>query len=370
MSSKKHKGRSRSPPHSRRDRRSSIHRQYRERDNHNRYGFDDGQHPHSYDAGIRSGQDDNRNRSDDRGPSPQPCRRESSQGSQPHRGSMLPPPSMPPRGPRPSIHSGQSNRAKQKRPSRNEEPKKIPDDLRDRCGACNEDHDIRFCPYPNTDNGQTKSCPICDTTKHAWCQCEYYDPTDWQAQWDTCWQDRRGLPSLVHDEHLHEVFMRNARMPGDNKLDEARARDNSIKAGPLTPDFVQRLMPPKENDQEVQSQLLAGRKLPWDVPGQELNSCLDRPDKLIEDPATKNMQLFTTLDGTRTAGRDIPKAYKLPYFRQLHRERREQKTAGVKSNVHDHVRSKQPQTGHASTIARLVHPDDPCRKRIGTMTKK
>lgn len=343
-SSRKPRNRSRSPPHSRQDRspsrgnpgRSSIHRQYRERDSYNRYGCDDGYHPHSYDASIRGGQD--RNRSDDRGPSPQPRRRESSQGSQSQRGSMPPPPSMLPRGPITPNLRGQLSRARRKPPYRDYRPKEIPRTFRDKCGACKEGHDIRFCPYPNTEDGRTKICPICDTSKHAWYTCEHYNEEDTGLQWIVCWINRRGLSVLVHNASLHELFYKKVHLGNVKKPVEDRVRALNMKAGPLSPAFVQRLMPPQDDDDYVQQQLGEGRQLPWELEKEVLESNMDRLGKVIEDPETKNMQLDKLINGTKTTY--VPKAGKLKYFRELHQKnRKDEQTAQQNSDVYKSMES-------------------------------
>lgn len=253
---------------------------------------------------------------------------------------MPAPSSKAPLSPRPSGCRGHSSRAERKRPYRDDGPKKIPSDLRDKCGACKEDHDIRFCPYPNTDNGQTKYCPVCDNTKHAWFQCTHYDAKDYRQQFKICWIDRRGLPSAVHDVPLHGIFAEKVDMGDDKQPIEVRVQALNNKAGPLTPDFVKRLIPPEDKDEYVQQQLLDGRKLPWDLNRQALHANADRPDKVIEDPATKNMQIEKMLRGTRTAHNNVPKARKLDYFRELHlNNRKEEQTAQQNSDVYRSMES-------------------------------
>lgn len=346
MSSKRRKGRSRSPLRSRQDRspsrgnprRSSIHRQYRYRDDYDRYGCDDGYRPHRYDASNRSGQDDDRNRSDDRGPSPQPRRRNSSQASQhPHRYMALRPSRAPLNLRTPSLR-GQSSRAGRELPYRDDRPKEIPQTYRDKCGACKEGHDIRFCPYPNTKDGRTKICPICDTSKHAWYTCEHYNEEDTGLQWIVCWTNRRGLSVIVHNASLHELFYKKVHLGNVKKAVEDRVRALNMKPGPLSPAFVKRLMPPQDDDDYVQQQLREGRRLPWELEKEDLESNMDRLKKVIEDPETENMQLDKRINGTKTTY--VPKAGKLKYFRELHQKnRRDEQTAQQNSDVYKSMES-------------------------------
>jgi hypothetical protein len=186
--------------------------------------------------------------------------------------------------------------------------------MRDKCGACKKGHDIRFCPYPNTEDGRTEICPVCDTSNHAWYKCDYYGEKDAWLQWDICWVNRRGLPKIVHGNSLYEVFVAKIHQGDNKKSIEERIRVLNTRAGPLSPDFVKRLMPPKDDDDFVHQQLLDGRRLPWDLDKEVLESNTDRPDKVIEDPETKDMQGWGLFHDTKTDF--VPKAGKLNYFRK------------------------------------------------------
>lgn len=264
----------RSPPRGNTGR-SSSHRDYRQRDDYDRYGFDNGYRQRGYDnrnrrqdesrsqGGQFTGQNpqvtyninnygnapplnaqmsyvpvhnrgrqgNDRSRNENRGRSRGGRQRESSRASQTTRDSMPPPPPRAQLGPGPSSRRDQSSRGERERPSRDnrssrdsrssrDEPQKksIPVELRDKCGACKRDHDICFCPEPNTKNGRTKICPVCDSTKHAWCHCHHYDERDIATQYEICWENRRGLPTLVHDVSLHELFLQKVRSDAGNRL--------------------------------------------------------------------------------------------------------------------------------------------------------
>lgn len=179
---------------------------------------------------------------------------------------------------------------------------------------------VRFCPYPNTEDGRTKICPVCDTSKHAWYQCVHYDEKDTQLQWGVCWVNRRGLPTLVHDQSLHGIFLTKLDLEDEETPFESRLRALNTQAGPLSPAFVKRLLPPEGSDFCVQQQLRAGRRLPWQLDREILESPMDRPDQAIEDPATRDMQVGNFIPDTKTSY--VPKAGKQKYFQSLDRKKR------------------------------------------------
>lgn len=287
--------------------------------------------------GNRGNRGNDRGRTNDRSQSRQPRPREPSQSSQAARGSMPPPPSTSPLRPKKRDKKGQSGQA-----SKEDSLKMgIPDAKRDKCGACDGDHDIRYCPSPNTEDHRTKICPICDTTKHAWCDCKYYVEGDFHEQFNVLWMNRRGLPVLVYDISLHEVFLNKLHLEKGAASLEDRARMFNQKAGPLTPKFVERLLPPKDSDDEVQRQLQNGRELPWQLGKVDRESVFSRPDKMIVDPDTNNMKVGNILHGTRTT--KTPKAGKQKYSivleEAVQKGRKEQEVAKRNSDVFDPIRA-------------------------------
>ncbi|KAL1849914.1 hypothetical protein Daus18300_013109 [Diaporthe australafricana] len=275
--------------------------------------------------GFHGRRGDDRKCDEDRGRSQRPR----SQSSPPPRGSIPPPTSNAPLNSRTSSNRRQQSRARPERPSNRDgstpkgTPKEIPQKLRTKCGSCRKDHDIRYCPYPNTDDLRTKICPICDTTKHAWFQCEHYKD-DASEQFDICWVNRRGLPTLVHDNSLHEVFVSKLSLKDHGHDTDADClRSLNYRAGPLGPQFVKRLMPPEHKDGTVADQLNKGQKLPWDLDKETLESPVNRPNQMIEDPATRNMRPGHYTHGTKTTV--IPKARALEYFLKLKQEERDRK---------------------------------------------
>lgn len=96
-------------------------------------------------------------------------------------------------------------------------------------------------------------------------------------------------------------------------------------------------MPPKDSDDTVWSQLQAGRLVPWELEKKVLESNTDRPDRSMEDPDTRNMQIWDVLNGTRTTL--MPKAFKQTYIRELQeRNRVAEEAAKQNSDVHMRIR--------------------------------
>lgn len=152
----------------------------------------------------------------------------------------------PPGPPRPNEDNTKTNA---KGAPKKDRPKTIPLENRDKCGACTEYHDIRYCPYPNTEDGRTKICPICDTSKHAWFECWYYK-RDVMEQWTVCWVNRRCLPTLVHDAPLDEIFYSRVSLARQAPNIDGPSHLESLNSlpGPLSPAFVQKLVPPDRED--------------------------------------------------------------------------------------------------------------------------
>lgn len=132
--------------------------------------------------------------------------------------------------------------------------------------------------------------------------------------------NRRGLPTLVHDNSLHGIFLTELNLEDEETPFEDRLRALNSKAGPLSPALVKRLLPPSGSDSCVQQQLRAGRRLPWQLGKEILESPMSRSDQAIEDPATKDMQVGNFIPDTKTSY--IPKAGKQKYFQSLDRKKR------------------------------------------------
>lgn len=227
---------------------------------------------------------------------------------------------MPPPAPRPLRANEDKIPSKIKSAPKKDPPKTIPQTNRDKCGACSQDHDIRYCPYPNTEDGRTKICPICDTTKHAWHECWYYK-RDITEQWNVCWENRRCLPTLVHDASLDEILgsmvslaRETSNKYGPSPLEKLNYHFKK-RPGPLSPAFVKNLMPPDVRDNHVQQALQDGRMLPWQLEKKILQCPVKRPGMAVRDPATTEMSPESYILGTSTTR--VPGAAKLKYFHDL-----------------------------------------------------
>lgn len=190
-------------------------------------------------------------------------------------------------------------------------PRQYPLENRDKCGACTEYHDIRYCPYPNTEDGRTKICPICDTSKHAWFECWYYK-RDVMEQWTVCWVNRRCLPTLVHDAPLDEIFYSRVSLARQAPNIDVPSHLESLNSlpGPLSPAFVQKLVPPDREDAWIQHELQEGRVVPWELSRAALEDGGHRAQGGIRDESTTHM----LIDGTRSSIEDIPATIKHESF--------------------------------------------------------
>lgn len=194
----------------------------------------------------------------------------------------------------------------------------MPSGNRGKCGACSENHDIRYCPYPNTEDGRTKICPICNTTKHAWFECWYYK-RDVLEQWTICWRNRRCLPALVHDAPLDEIFHSRVSLAREtsNKDGPSPLENLNSLPGPLSPAFVKRLMPLDVGDAHIQHELQEGRLSPWELTRGMLEDSTGRPVTVIRDNSTMEMRIDRFIDGTRSSAGSVPTANKQDFFHDM-----------------------------------------------------
>lgn len=188
----------------------------------------------------------------------------------------------------------------------------IPKTNRDSCGACGNGHDIRYCPYPNTLDGRTKICPICDTSDHAWFQCEYYEQ-DAEQQWEICWMNRSCLPTLVHNTPLQEIFASKAISVIEKTDTDAMFASQVLGGvpGPLSPGFVINLIHPGSDNSCAQLTIMG--LLPWKLERQVLESS-QRAFESVRDPLTNFMRMETRVKGTKSNKHDVPKARTLEFF--------------------------------------------------------
>lgn len=225
---------------------------------------------------------------------------------------------MPPPAPRPSKPNDGRSKPKQKGAPKNDRPKTMPQGNRDKCGACSQDHDIRYCPYPNTDDGRTKICPICNTTNHAWFEC-WHRKEEVVETFTICYENRRCLPVLVHDESLQAVFM--AKVYRDQSRTGSDLKSilevHNANSGPLSPAFVKTLMPPQAADLQIQQQIRDGRCAPWELDQEELVDSTRRTKKAFRDPSTVILGVDRITAGTASRTWNVPAAKKLGYFVEL-----------------------------------------------------
>lgn len=181
----------------------------------------------------------------------------------------------------------------------------------EKCGACSQNHDIRYCPYPNTEDGRIKICPICNSSKHAWFECWYYK-RDVKEQWTICWENRRCLPTLVHDAPLDEIFHSRVSLARDTSNTDGPSPIESFNSlpGPLSPAFVKKLMPLDVGDAHIHQELQEGRRVPWDLKREVLEDNAWRSKGAIRDKSTIDMRIDRFIDGTRSSAEGVPAASK------------------------------------------------------------
>lgn len=239
---------------------------------------------------------------------------------------------MPPPAPKPPRPNEDKTKANAKSAPKKDRPKTIPLENRDKCGACSEYHDIRYCPYPNTEDGRTKICPICNTSKHAWFECWYYKK-DVMEQWTVCWVNRRCLPTLVHDAPLDEIFYSRASLAREKASSDGPSDLESLNClpGPLSPQFVKKLVPPDRENAWIQHELQDGRVVPWKLCRAALEDSGHRAQSCIRDESTIHM----LIDGTRSSKENIPATIKHESFIMSD-------TMKANNEVYDQILAKKP----------------------------
>lgn len=264
----------------------------------------------------------------------------------------------PPPAPRPSRANEDKKKSKIKGAPKNDRPKAMPEANRDKCGACSENHDIRYCPYPNTEDGRTKICPICNTTKHAWFECWYYK-RDVTEQWTVCWANRRCLPVLVHDAPLDEIFHSKVSLERETSEKEETyfLEDFDSLPGPLSPAFVKKLMPPDVGDDHIRHELQEarlgkGRLVPWELSRMILEESRLRGVCAVRDRLTMDMRIHRFIDGTRSSAGHVPAARKQGFFYDMDN--------AIKANndVYNQILAKKPLHSIKATKASFTSPED------------
>lgn len=182
------------------------------------------------------------------------------------------------------------------------------------CCNCKKDHHVRFCPYPNTEDGRLQACTICNTTEHAWFQCKAYKQSQ-EREYVTCWLNRSGLCILVHNKSIGQVYQEEL----DNEKDEGRLALAQSRPGPLTPAFSRSMCklyhPTKytnyNNNQEegmeigrdnniviINTQRDNGKKYPWELSADVLQDNKQRWRQAVLDPVTRDKIGLSSIQGT------------------------------------------------------------------------
>lgn len=225
---------------------------------------------------------------------------------------------MPPPAARQSRANEDKTKSKINTASKNDRTKTLPQANRNKCGACKQNHDIRYCPYPNTDDGRTKICPICNMSNHAWFECWYYK-RDVMEQWNVCWANRRCLPTLVHDAPLDEILHSRislARKTSNEDGPLPLEKFNNLP-GPLSPDFVKKLMPIDREDAHITHEVKKGRIVPWELEREALEDNEARTSRAIRDKSTMDMSIDRFIAGTRSSAESVPAASKQSFFNNM-----------------------------------------------------
>lgn len=224
--------------------------------------------------------------------------------------------------PPPTVRQSRANEDKTKpkinTASKNDRTKTMPQANRNKCGACKQNHDIRYCPYPNTDDGRTKICPICNTSNHAWFECWYYQ-RDVMEQWNVCWENRRCLPTLVHDAPLNEILHSRISLEREASSEDGPSplKNFNNLPGPLSPVFVKKLMPIDLGDSHITHEVQLGRIVPWELKRETLEDNEARTKSSIRDKSTMDMRIDRFIAGTRSSAESVPSASKQRFFQYL-----------------------------------------------------
>lgn len=243
------------------------------------------------------------------------------------------------------LATNKPGRAGSKQPRQYETVPTIPEKLRDKCGACSEKHDIRFCPYPNTEDGRTKICPICNRASHAWFECYFYN-REVVEQFNICYENRRFLPTLVHNENIKMVLMNKVTLSTEMKRDNGQETLDicNVLPGPLSPAFVKKLMPTQVTDPDIQRQVSEGRCAPWDLVPRDLLDRAKRAEKAFYDPSTAKVTMESIIEDITSEKGKTPRARKLDYFEELHRANQARDASFAQANT------TKPPSGPALTI--------------------
>lgn len=153
------------------------------------------------------------------------------------------------------------------------------------CPGCGYDHPLKHCPYPNTSDGRLQACFECDNTDHPWFRCPRYRNDDEAQEFYLVYVARQGLCPVVHNKQLHDIW----RNYFPQLEDEIQALTLQ-RPGPLTPQFVLRMLHDGPNDPEIDRQITYGhRSLSWDLSQDVLDCYQLRVKFAVLDPDTRVM---------------------------------------------------------------------------------
>lgn len=158
------------------------------------------------------------------------------------------------------------------------------EDSRDSCPNCGHDHPLKHCPYPNTSDGRLQACFECDNTDHPWFRCPRYR-IDEAVEFYLVYVARQGLCPVVHNKQLHDLW-RNYFPQLDYDIQALTLR----RPGPLTTQFMLRMLQDGANDPEIRRQITyEHRSLPWDLSPDVLDCYQLRVKFAVLDPDTRVM---------------------------------------------------------------------------------
>ncbi|ROW18204.1 hypothetical protein VPNG_00474 [Cytospora leucostoma] len=79
------------------------------------------------------------------------------------------------------------------------------------------------------------------------------------------------------------------------------------RPGPLTPEFVLKMLDSSKHYADISKQFDQGRVMPWDLDNESLSNNVVRIEKVVLDPATQQMTYDVVLRGTFTNKDDVVK---------------------------------------------------------------
>lgn len=176
-------------------------------------------------------------------------------------------------------------------------------DSSENCPNCSDDHPLKHCPYPNTMDGRLQACFDCENTDHPWFLCDDYQKNNQKREFHLIYVARQGLCPVVHDKQLHLLWREY--FP---QLNEDIQALNLRRPGPLTPQFVLRMLRNEVMDPEVERQIThEDRLLPCDLAQDVLDCYQLRVKSTVLDPATRLMSHEVVYTNNKKGKKQKPK---------------------------------------------------------------